>query len=88
MTRAVSMRAYLQALALYPLSPEANTRIVDRIYQPQNRFDEARDLLNGWLEKDPDNPVIQAYLHNNEAYRKIWTEDGSPLLLIPGGGTS
>jgi tetratricopeptide (TPR) repeat protein len=49
-----SEAAFRQAVALYDLSPEANFRLADLISK-QGRFDEAIDLFNVLLEKDPNN---------------------------------
>ncbi len=46
--------AFRQAVALYDLSPEANFRLADLILR-QGRFDEAIELFDTFLAKDPEN---------------------------------
>ncbi len=46
--------AFRQSVALYDLSPEANFRLADLISR-QGRYDEAIELFNVFLEKDPNN---------------------------------
>ncbi len=54
--------AFQEARLLYPLSPEANFRIVQEVFLRQNRFAEAREVLETLLEKDPRNQRIVPFL--------------------------
>ena len=48
-------RAYREAAALYPLSPEVLLRAVRDVLIPASRFDDALRLLRGYLRADPAN---------------------------------
>lgn len=53
--------AFKQAVALYPLSPEANFRLAD-VYMQQRKFSLARRLVEDFLEKDPGNEKVDEFL--------------------------
>ncbi|MBP5319523.1 MAG: DUF2723 domain-containing protein [Kiritimatiellae bacterium] len=48
-------RAFQEACSLYPVSPEANFRLVQEVLLPQARYEEALDLLNVFNAADPNN---------------------------------
>ena len=52
--------AYRQAIALYDLSPEANYRMADRLTR-EGRFDEALELFDAFLAKDPNNQQAELF---------------------------
>ncbi len=53
--------AFKQAIALYPLSPEANFRLAD-IYMQQFRFSDARVVIEAFLKEDPENDRVRDFL--------------------------
>ena len=53
--------AFKQAIALYPLSPEANFRLAD-IYMQQFRFTQAREVIEEFLKGDPENDKVAEFL--------------------------
>lgn len=53
--------AFQQAIALYPLSPEANFRLAD-IQMQQFRFTDARRVIEAFLKEDPDNDRVAEFL--------------------------
>ena len=53
--------AFKQAIALYPLSPEANFRLAD-IYMQQFRFSDARVIIEAFLKEDPENDKVAEFL--------------------------
>lgn len=56
-----SEHAFLQAIELYPLSPEANFRLAD-IYMQQFRFSQARGVIEKFLLGDPENDKVAEFL--------------------------
>ncbi|MBQ9431139.1 MAG: DUF2723 domain-containing protein [Kiritimatiellae bacterium] len=48
-------RAFREACAIYPVSPEANFRLVQEVYMPQNRNSEALDVLDTYNSIDVNN---------------------------------
>ena len=59
---AESEHAFSQAIALYPLSPEANFRLAD-IYMQQFRFTQARTVIEQFLQGDPENKKVAEFLN-------------------------
>jgi tetratricopeptide (TPR) repeat protein len=53
--RAEGERAFQEARALYPVSPEANFRLVQEVLLPQARYAESIDILNDSNQRDPNN---------------------------------
>jgi len=53
--RSESERAFQEARVLYPVSPEANFRLVQEVLLPQARYGESIDILNEYNSKDPNN---------------------------------
>ncbi len=53
--------AFRQAIALYPLSPEANFRMAD-VYLARGRYAEARSIITEFLKGDPQNEKIREFL--------------------------
>jgi tetratricopeptide (TPR) repeat protein len=61
--------AFHEARMLYPLSPEANFRLVQEVLMRMSRFGEARDLMQDFGRQDPGNtkvPEFVAYLERIE----------------------
>ncbi len=56
-----SEHAFQQAIALYPLSPEANFRLAD-IQMQQFRFTSAREVIEAFLKEDPANDRVAEFL--------------------------
>lgn len=63
--------AFRQAIALYDLSPEANFRLANLIIM-QDRFEEAIELFNDFIEKDPNNSSA-VYFRENLLQRRVLT---------------
>lgn len=53
--------AFRQAVALYPLSPEANFRMAD-VFLARGRYAEARAIITEFLKGDPQNDKIREFL--------------------------
>lgn len=53
--RAQSERAFQEACALYPASPESNFRLVQEVLLAQGRYAEALDVLDQYNRLDPNN---------------------------------
>ena len=53
--------AFRQAIALYPLSPEANFRLAD-IHMQQGEFAEAREIIEAFLREDTENRRVREFL--------------------------
>jgi tetratricopeptide (TPR) repeat protein len=53
--RAESERAFQEARILYPVSPEANFRLIQEVLLPQARYKESIDLLEEYNRRDPNN---------------------------------
>ncbi|HPF98601.1 MAG TPA: DUF2723 domain-containing protein [Kiritimatiellia bacterium] len=54
--------AFVQAIELYPLSPEANFRLAD-VYMQQRKFTQARELIERFLKEDPGNDKVEGFLN-------------------------
>jgi len=65
-----SEAAFRQAVALYDLSPEANFRLADLISR-QGRFDEAIELFDVLLAKDPNNEKARDFQKRLEKMKTI-----------------
>ena len=48
-------KAFQEARILYPVSPEANFRLIQEVLMPQSRHDEAICILEEYNERDPNN---------------------------------
>ncbi len=53
--RGEAERAFQEARDLYPVSPEANFRLVQEVLLPQSRTAEAIDILDAYNQADPNN---------------------------------
>jgi tetratricopeptide (TPR) repeat protein len=53
--RVESERAFQEARILYPVSPEANFRLIQEVLLAQARYGEAIDLLSEYNQRDPNN---------------------------------
>ena len=54
--------AFRQAIALYPLSPEANFRLAD-IHMQQGEFPQAREIIEAFLREDTENDRVRDFLN-------------------------
>ncbi len=54
--------AFRQAIALYPLSPEANFRLAD-IHMQQGEFPQAREIIEAFLKEDTENDRVRDFLN-------------------------
>ncbi len=50
-----SERAFQEARTLYPVSPEANFRLIQEVLLRQARYAEAIDILDEYNRRDPNN---------------------------------
>mgnify|MGYP000088415871 CR=1 FL=1 len=55
--------AFQQARVLYPLSPEANFRLVQEVLMGQSRFREARQIMAEFGRQDPGNDRVPDFLN-------------------------
>jgi len=53
--RAEAEKAFQESRTLYPVSPEANFRLVQEVLLTQARYGEALDVLNEYNQRDPNN---------------------------------
>jgi tetratricopeptide (TPR) repeat protein len=53
--RGESEKAFQEARVLYPVSPEANFRLIQEVLLTQARYSEAIDILNEYNQRDPNN---------------------------------
>lgn len=60
---------FKQAIALYPLSPEANFRLADT-YLQQLRFADAERVIEDFLRHDPRNDKVTAFLEQIRGLKK------------------
>ncbi len=65
-----SEAAFRQAVALYDLSPEANFRLADLISR-RGRFDEAIEIFDVFLKKDPNNDKALQFQNNLKNMKKM-----------------
>jgi len=63
--------AFQQARTLYPLSPEANFRLVQEVMMRQRRYDEAKDLMRYFGEQDPANIQVSNFLRQIEKIENL-----------------
>ena len=54
--------AFQQARILYPLSPEANFRLVQEVLMPQGRFADAREIMADFGRQDPGNDRVPDFV--------------------------
>lgn len=69
-------RAFNEARMLYPLSPEANFRLVQEVLMPQRRFTEAREVMLEFNRLDPGNNRVPDFIRHLEGFEKLWTRIG------------
>ena len=62
--------AFLEALDLYPLSPEAHFRLAE-LYLRLGRFGDARALLESFKEQDPANERIDHFLQQINQFQQM-----------------
>jgi len=58
--------AFQQARMLYPLSPEANFRLVQEVLMRQRRYDESKRLMRDFGEQDPSNQRVFQFIRQLE----------------------
>ena len=66
-------KAYSEARILYPVSPEANFRMIQDVFLRQGRFEEALEYVDYFCEKDPNNergPMFRNYISETLAIQK------------------
>ncbi len=62
--------AFHESLALYPLSPEAHFRLAE-LYMRLTRFDDARELMSSFKERDPANTRIDHFLEQVDRVERM-----------------
>lgn len=62
--------AFKQAVALYPLSPEAVFRLAD-LYMREHRFDDARKVVSEFTQQDEHNESAQGFLKQIEQVQSM-----------------
>ncbi len=78
--RAEAEKAFQEARTLYPVSPEANFRLVQEVLLPQARYSEAIDILDEYNRRDPNNDRGFGFvdfikrIRNTEAKVRMLTE--------------
>jgi len=63
--------AFQQARTLYPLSPEANFRLVQEVYMRNRRYGEAKEVMTQFGRQDPGNTKIEPLLRHLEKIEKL-----------------
>jgi tetratricopeptide (TPR) repeat protein len=61
---ATAENAFKEAYILYPLSPEANFRLVQEVYLRVGKFNEALNLINDFCAMDPGNNRAKSFAAN------------------------
>ena len=56
--------AFKEAYILYPLSPEANFRVVQEVYLRTGKFGDAQNLIDDFCKMDPGNDRAKAFAGN------------------------
>ena len=79
--RAEAERAYRQALYLWPANTETTSNLVNLLTQ-EGRFQDARDLVAGFLPMDPNSKVLQRLLVATEARLKASKELPMQLMAL------
>ena len=77
--------AFKQAVALYPLSPEATFRLAN-LYTSMRRFDEAREVIAAFVEQDVNNESAAQFLYQIEERMKMVARRAELEKLLKGGG--
>ncbi len=67
---AESERAFREAMALYPLSPEANFRLAE-LYMRNMRYEKARNLIQAFREMDPANERVDDFLAQIDGIEQV-----------------
>jgi len=62
--------AFRQAVALYPLSPEATFRLAADVYLAQRRYDDADRLIESFLRQDPMSTKAAEFLAHIRALKR------------------
>ncbi len=65
-----AVKAFREAMTLYPLSPEANFRLAE-VYLRAGQFDKARDLMLTFQAEDPANDRSQDFINQIESVRGL-----------------
>jgi len=65
-----AIQAFNEALALYPLSPEANFRLAE-VYMRSGQFDKARELMETFAAKDPANEKVGDFIRQIERIQAL-----------------
>ncbi len=68
--------AFQESRILYPLSPEANFRLVQEVYMPYRRFNEARQVIAWFGTQDPGNEKVKPFLGQMDDYRTLFERIG------------
>ncbi|OGV84753.1 MAG: hypothetical protein A2340_04340 [Lentisphaerae bacterium RIFOXYB12_FULL_60_10] len=77
-------QAFIEARLLYPLSPEANFRMVQEVYLRQGRLDQSERLMKEFGEQDPANVKIFEFLGQLQGFRRMDERMRELEALIPG----
>ena len=77
--------AFRQAIALYPLSPEANFRLAD-IHMQQGEFAEARTIIEEFLREDTENDKVRDFLNQIVNLERLNTRRGELEAELSTGG--
>jgi len=78
-------KAFEEARILYPLSPEANFRMVQEVYLREGRLDDAERLMNDFGKQDPANTKIFEFLGQLRNFRQMDQRMRELEALIPDG---
>lgn len=77
--------AFKQAIALYPLSPEATFRLAN-VYMSMRRYGEAREVIQTFVDQDVNNESAVQYLMQVEEMMKMSVRRAELEKLLMGGG--
>ncbi len=83
--RAEAEHAFKQAVALYPLSPEATFRLAN-LYMRTRRFDDARAVIAAFVEKDVNNESAGGFLKQIDQTKKMVARRVELEKLVKSGG--
>jgi tetratricopeptide (TPR) repeat protein len=85
--RSEAERAYRQALYLWPANTETTINLVNLLTQ-EGRFQDARDLVAGFLPLDPNSKVLQRLLIATEARLKASKELPIQIMALQANPTN
>ena len=66
--------AFQEARMLYPLSPEANFRLVQEVHMPTRRFDESKEVISSFGREDPGNRKVAPFFNQVTNFDNLYKQ--------------